>query len=189
MIWILFLFFSGINQVYAHQIDLPCSHFHEGFIHPFSGLDHMLAMFAVGLWASQQRKQWILPLSFLCCMIFGGALGFKQLFFPSVEMGIALSVILLGSLIAWRKDLGHVLPCMIAGFFALFHGYAHGTELIGVSKIAPCVFGFTLATLLLHIAGITLGKSIEKSRWEGAIQRASGIAISSIGLILFIDLI
>lgn len=133
--------------------------FSSGFLHPVSGLDHLLAMFAVGLLAVQAggRAVWLVPGAFVVTMIAGALLGLSGAEIPGVELGIVLSVIAIALPVALA--FGMPVPAAIAyvGFFALFHGFAHGAELPAAADAAPYVAGFALATALIHAAGIAVG--------------------------------
>ena len=131
----------------------------SGLTHPISGIDHVIAMIAVGLWGAQLGPPavWVLPVTFPLMMACGGMLGVMGLPFPGVEIGIALSAVLLGAAVAteWRPSL--ILAMVLVGFFALFHGHAHGTELpAGQSGLLYSV-GFVVSTGLLHAVGIAIG--------------------------------
>ena len=136
--------------------------FSHGFSHPFSGLDHILAMVAVGLFAANLggRALWLVPLSFVAMMVVGGALGVAGIGLPLVEIGIAASVIVLGLAVALQWNLPVAGAMALVGFFALFHGHAHGAEMpVDASGLAYGV-GFVFATAILHLIGIGLGLGI-----------------------------
>ena len=129
--------------------------FASGMAHPFLGLDHMLAMVMVGLWAAQQQGVWqrmVPPLAFVACMALGGYLGQAGLVLPQVEMGIALSVLGLGLLTAFAVRLPLAASLVVIGVFALFHGHAHGAEMPAVA-LWTYMPGFILSTALLHGLG------------------------------------
>lgn len=154
-----------------------------GLQHPVSGLDHVLAMVSVGLWGAQLGAPaiWLLPVTFPIVMAFGGMLGLLGVSLPAVEFGIALSAIVLGLAIlaAWRPPLP--VAAVIVGFFAIFHGYAHGTELPpGASGLAYSI-GFVAATGTLHAVGIGIG-TILRWRWGQAALRAAGAAVAAAGV-------
>ena len=134
-----------------------------GMIHPFSGLDHLLAMIAVGAWAAQQggRARWAVPLAFVAMMAAGGAWGSLGGWLPGVESGIAASVLVLGLLIAFSARLPLAAGMALAGAFALFHGYAHGVEMPSGSPLYA--LGFVLSTALLHAAGLGAGLALKSS--------------------------
>jgi urease accessory protein len=133
--------------------------FMSGFIHPLTGFDHMLAMVSVGLWGAFLGRPLIvaLPVIFPTVMAFGAFLGIANVPFPPVEIGIALSVLLLGGAIAaaWRSPVW--AACVIVAIFGLFHGYAHGKELPSAADPVGFAVGFVLSTGLLHVAGIGIG--------------------------------
>ena len=133
--------------------------FVSGFLHPLSGFDHMLAMISVGLWGAFLGRPLIvaLPVIFPTVMAFGGALGMGNVKLPPVEIGIALSVLVMGAVIAGAYRAPVWLACLIVAVFAIFHGYAHGKELPSAADPIGYSVGFVLATGLLHLAGIGLG--------------------------------
>ena len=133
--------------------------FASGFLHPLTGWDHLLAMVSVGLWGAFLGRPLIvaLPVIFPTVMAFGAFLGMANVPFPPVEIGIGLSVLLLGTVIAlaWRAPVW--AACTIVAVFALFHGYAHGRELPSAADPIGYSVGFVLSTGLLHVAGIGIG--------------------------------
>jgi urease accessory protein len=133
--------------------------FAAGFVHPVTGIDHVLAMVAVGLFAANLggRALWAVPLSFVSVMALGGALGAAGIALPFVEAGIAISVIVLGLAVAlhWKTPIAGAMA--LAGLFAIFHGHAHGTEMPVDALGLEYGLGFVLATALLHGAGIGFG--------------------------------
>lgn len=130
-----------------------------GLNHPISGLDHVLAMVAVGFWASTLggKARWIVPSAFVSVMAVGGMLGISGVPLPMVETAIALTVAILGLLVAFEIQVPTAGASAIVGLCALFHGHAHGTELPAMSHAAGYVSGFLAATIVLHAAGIALG--------------------------------
>ncbi len=133
--------------------------FASGFLHPLTGFDHMLAMVSVGLWGAFLGRPLIvaLPVIFPAVMAFGAFLGMIDLPFPPVEIGIGLSVLILGGVIAaaWRAPIW--AACLIVAIFALFHGYAHGKELPSAADPVGYSVGFVLSTGMLHVCGIGIG--------------------------------
>lgn len=129
-----------------------------GFGHPFGGLDHILAMVAVGFWAASLggSARWVVPTSFVAVMAVGGLIGIYGIELPMVETGIALTVALLGLLVAFEIRVPTPVAAAIVGVCALFHGHAHGTELPDMSNAAGYVAGFMAATVILHLIGIGL---------------------------------
>jgi urease accessory protein len=160
--------------------------FSHGFAHPFSGLDHLLAMLAVGLWAAQMggRARWAVPATFVGVMALGGVLGMTGLHLPMVESGIAASVLVLGLLIALAARLPLAAAMPLVGLFAIFHGFAHGAEMPVNASGVEFAAGFVLATAALHAAGIALGMGIQRAtpaplvRFSGAAIAVAGVAIA-----------
>ncbi len=171
----------GLPQIaFAHPGHLPQDVL-GGFLHSLTGIDHILAMIAVGLFAAQLggRARWMLPSAFIGTMILGG------LFLPlgasmaAMEGMIAASVIVLGLLVALRVRVSPLLGSAIVGLFALAHGYAHIHE-IGRYALAQYVIGFSLATALLHGIGIIFGTLTKRDvllRWSGAVTVAVGVLL------------
>lgn len=152
-----------------------------GLLHPLTGIDHILAMLAVGLWGAQLggRAQWLLPASFMAFLALGGALGMGGAALPMVEAGIVTSVLLLGLLIGFAVKLETMPAALIVGGFAVFHGYAHGIEMPAMGNAWLYGVGFVTASAALHGAGLWLGRAARPhSRW----LRAGGGFISLAGL-------
>ena len=143
----------------AHVEGGAAGGFLSGFSHPISGLDHVLAMVAVGLWGAQLGAPaiWLLPVAFPIMMAFGGLLGLSGIELPAVELGIALSAVILGALILGAVRLPLAAALLVVGFFALFHGHAHGTEMTPGQSAILYSLGFVIATGLLHALGIAIG--------------------------------
>lgn len=156
----------------------------EGFLaglsHPVSGLDHVLAMISVGLWGAQLGAPaiWLLPVTFPMVMAFGGMLGLAGIPLPGVEAAIALSGILLGLavLAEWRPLLP--VAAVIVGFFAVFHGHAHGAELPAGASGVTYSIGFVVATGTLHAVGIGIGV-LHRWSWGRVALRAAGGGIAA----------
>ena len=156
--------------------------FAAGFAHPFSGADHMLAMISVGLWGAVLGRPLItvLPMVFPGVMAVGGVLGIAGVHIPPVELGIAISVLVLGGLILGSVRLPVGAACGIVAGFAIFHGYAHGEELPSAADPVGYSVGFVMATGLLHLAGIAIG--MIKDRPGGAIAlRCAGGLVAGCG--------
>jgi urease accessory protein len=169
---------------WAHVESGRAEGFLSGLRHPVSGLDHVLAMVAVGLWGAQLGAPavWLLPVTFPLVMAFGGMLGLAGVPLPGVEVGIALSGVLLGLavLAEWRPPLG--AAAILVGFFAVFHGHAHGTELpAGASGLAYSM-GFVAATGTLHALGIAIG-AVHRWRQGRLALRAAGALVATGGLV------
>ncbi|HRP22344.1 MAG TPA: HupE/UreJ family protein [Thauera sp.] len=159
--------------------------FVTGFAHPLGGLDHLLAMLAVGLLAARQsgRARWMLPAGFVLAMLAGAGLGVLGLALPAVEAGIAASVLVFGLLIALAARLPLAASLPLVAVFALFHGHAHHAEMGGAS-LATYAVGFALATALLHGAGYALARWTPQTRGGERIRRVAGGAIAGTGAVL-----
>ena len=166
----------------AHSGDHTASGFVGGLAHPLLGLDHLFAMIAIGLWAAQQggRALWAVPAAFVGAMVLGGGLAWSGLALPHVETALALSVLVLGLLIATRRQWAVTAGMAIAAGFALFHGYAHGLEMPQAASPVPYGLGFVLATVCLHGAGIA------SSLIGRHAVRVAGIGIAATGLALIL---
>lgn len=129
-----------------------------GLAHPFGGLDHLLAMAAIGLWAAQQTRaaRWSVPLAFVLSMLLGGLLGFAGWQLPALEAGIAASVLALGLLVALAARPPLAVAISLASLFAVSHGVAHGLELPALASPAGYALGFVAATAALHAIGFWL---------------------------------
>ncbi len=154
----------------------------SGFLHPLTGWDHLLAMVSVGLWGAVLGRPLIvaLPVIFPVLMVVGAFLGILNAPLPPVELGIALSVLVLGGVIAAAYKAPVWLACAVVAIFAVFHGYAHGKELPSAADPMGYSTGFVLSTGLLHVGGIVIGllNDSEKGRW---IVRGIGGAIAIAG--------
>lgn len=159
--------------------------FGYGFAHPLGGLDHLLAMLAVGLWAAQAggRALWAVPATFLGVMAAGGGLALAGVALPAVELGIAGSVLAFGLLVAFAARLPLAAGVALTGAFALFHGYAHGAEMAAGASAAAYGAGFLVATALLHGAGVLAGQ-LGRVRLGGALVRLGGAAMAAAGALL-----
>jgi urease accessory protein len=169
----------------GHDVTLG---FAAGFTHPVTGIDHVLAMVAVGLFAANLggRALWAVPLSFVAVMAMGGALGAAGIAVPFVEAGIAISVIVLGLAVALRWKAPVAGAMALVGLFAIFHGHAHGTEMPVNAVGLEYGLGFLLATALLHGAGIGLGLGFARfgrTHAPRAIQ-FGGIAMAVAGFVI-----
>ena len=173
---------------FAHTGVGATAGFALGFLHPLTGLDHVLAMTMVGVlaWQLGGRALWLLPAAFVLVMALGGALGVAGVGVPFVETGIALSVIVLGAIVAFgvKPPLAAMLGAV--GLFAVCHGHAHGSEMPETAVGVGYGLGFMLATAILHAAGIGLGFVIGRIgesrgpvivRASGALAAFAGVAI------------
>lgn len=163
----------------AHTGDHAAAGFASGLAHPFFGLDHLFAMFAVGLWAAQQggRARWTIPLAFVAAMGLGGGLAWAGGALPGVEATIAASVLVLGLLVATRRAWALPAGVALVGAFALFHGFAHGTEMPQAASPLGYTLGFVLGTVVLHGAGMAASLFGRQAvRLAGAAIAAAGFA-------------
>jgi urease accessory protein len=170
-------------QALAHQQAGRAEGLLSGLQHPVSGLDHVLAMVAVGLWGAQLGAPaiWLLPVTFPMVMALGGMLGLMGVPLPGVEIGIAVSAVLLGLavLAEWRPPLP--VAAVLVAFFAVFHGHAHGTELPAGDSGLLYSLGFVAATGSLHAVGIAIGL-VHRWPWGRRLLRAAGGAAAAAGL-------
>jgi urease accessory protein len=159
--------------------------FAAGFAHPWSGLDHVLAMVAVGLWAGLKggRAAWVWPLSFITVMVAGGFLGFAGVPLPMVEPGILASIIVLGLAVLLADDVPVAAGVALIGLFALLHGHAHGGELAAEAAGVSFAAGFAAATAMLHGIGLLTAYAGSGERGRLAV-RVCGGATAMAGLLL-----
>ncbi|SMF29061.1 urease accessory protein [Tistlia consotensis] len=173
----------------AHVGVGPTSGFLHGFWHPLSGLDHVLAMVMVGVFAWQLggRALWLVPATFVAVMAAGGALGAAGIGLPFVEVGIALSVVVLGAVVALGVQAPLAVATGLVGLFAIFHGHAHGAEMPESAGGLAYGGGFLAATALLHLAGLGLGVLVGRTseRYGPLVARSAGglAALAGLGLL------
>lgn len=178
------------SPVAAHMGTGLAGGFQSGFVHPLSGFDHLLAMVSVGLWGAFLGRPLIiaLPVIFPAVMAIGGALGIVGVPLPPVEIGIALSVLVLGGMIAGAVRAPVWVACTIVAIFAIFHGYAHGKELPSAADPIGYSLGFVLATGMLHVVGIGIG-TINDRPGGAVITRTMGALVAATGVwFLFVAL-
>ena len=170
---------------HAHVGIGETSGFLRGIGHPLSGIDHICAMVAVGLWASQMggRSLWLIPLTFLFVMATGGLLGMSGITLPFVEQGITASVLILGVFIAAAIRVPLAASVTLVGLFALCHGHAHGAEMPASASGLQFAMGFVLATAVFHALGIGLGVAMQK-QGRPMVVRFAGLAIICCGACL-----
>ena len=158
----------------------------QGFVHPIGGLDHALAMIGLGIIAGLigGRALWLVPAAFVAFMAVGAMMGIRRIDLPNYEIGIALSVVVLGAIIALGRPLPSVGAAALAAVIAVFHGYAHGAELPLESSVAGYISGFVIATLLLHAVGIALEIGARKlgSQMSLRARQAAGGGMVVIGI-------
>ena len=176
---------AGIKVAAAHTFGAWGAGPAEGFLHPLSGLDHTLAMLAVGMWATQLggRAHWALPGAFVLAMVAGAVIALAGITLPGVENGILVSVLVLGLAISWGARLPLWAPIGVVAVFAVFHGHAHGLELPEATSPAGYAAGFVAATALLHGVGIGLALGLRRF-WGTMAVRSAGAAVLLGGLAL-----
>lgn len=159
-IFVLFLCLPSF--AHAHSIAFTVVGWSNGFLHPLQGADHIIAMLAVGFWAAQLRgvAMWVLPLTFVSVMAIGGLLGTSGIAIDYAETIILISGFVLSVLAVKNMQFDLKVSALIVGFFALFHGYAHGTEIGDWANFTSYSLGFITATSLLHLVGILMARSI-----------------------------
>lgn len=176
------LLLGAATTAHAHEASGVAGGFVSGFVHPILGWDHVAAMVAVGLWGAVLGNPaiWVLPVVFPLVMAFGGALGVIGVPLPAVEIGIAVSALVLGCMVLFSIRPPLWVAAVIVGAFAVFHGHAHGTELPDAASPLAFSIGFVLATGLLHLCGIVLSLL---SHWRSgqAFVRAGGAVIALAG--------
>nr|WP_298094308.1 HupE/UreJ family protein [uncultured Shinella sp.] len=170
---------------FAHLNPAEHGSFMAGVSHPLFGLDHILVMVAVGLWAAQigGRALWLVPTAFVAAMTAGFGLAIAGIGLPFVEPAILASVVALGLLVAMAVRLDIAVCAAIVAVFALFHGHAHGGEL-GLAGAFPFGLGFVIATALLHVAGIAVGLGIARRSGGEVMSRIIGGMTALAGLFL-----
>lgn len=162
----------------------------HGLTHPFLGLDHLLAMVAVGVIAVQWggKALWQVPASFLGFMVIGGILAVTGFEVPLVESGIAFSVLALGVMMTFTKNLSPAFAMVCVGAFALFHGQAHGMEMPLAAQPALYALGFTLSTALLHFTGVVMGYYAKKTHITTSALRYAGVGMAVFGVSLLVGI-
>ncbi|MEW6560331.1 MAG: HupE/UreJ family protein [Pseudomonadota bacterium] len=182
--------FAAVTSAFAHTGNDGGLHhsFGSGFVHPFTGLDHLSAMVAVGLWSAvsaaaiDRRLLWA-PAGFASMLLLGALLGFVGVRLPAVEPMIAASVLVIGLLAAVRLRLPGWISAGVVGVFAVFHGLAHGEELAGLPGRWAVIAGMVSATVLLHAAGLGAGLALRRTGRWGALLAGGGIAGMGVALL------
>lgn len=179
---VLILVLLWSQNAFAHPQKGEAAGFLTGFRHPISGLDHVLAMVAVGLWGAQLGSPaiWLLPVAFPMVMALGGMLGLMGIPLPGAEYGIALSAIMLGAAVLFEIRPPLTIAAILVGFFAIFHGHAHGTELPPGQSALLYSMGFVIATGCLHALGIGIG-TVHRWGWGQKMLRAAGGLVTAGG--------
>jgi len=175
--------FLCAQTAFAHPQKGEAVGFLTGFRHPISGLDHVLAMVAVGLWGAQLGAPavWLLPVAFPMVMAFGGMLGLIGVPLPGIEYGIAASAILLGAAVMFEARPPLAIAAVVVAIFAIFHGHAHGTELPPGQSGLLYSMGFVIATGCLHGVGISIG-TVHRWGWGQKALRLAGAVVAMGGM-------
>jgi urease accessory protein len=184
---VVILLLASATPAFAHVEQGQAQGLLNGVRHPMAGLDHVLAMIAVGLWGAQLGPPaiWLLPVTFPIVMAFGGFLGLVGIPLPGVEVGIALSAVLLGLMVARQAQPPLIVAAILVAVFAIFHGHAHGTELpTGQSGLTYSI-GFVIATGCLHGVGILLGLVQKWAAGKAAI-RLAGSMVAFAGVVFLV---
>ena len=170
--------------VHAHVQTGEASGFLTGVGHPVSGLDHVVAMIAVGLWGAQLGAPalWLLPVTFPMMMALGGLVGLLGVPLPGLEVGIAASAVVLGLVVMFALRPPLAVAVALVAVFAIFHGHAHGTELPPGQSALLYSMGFVVATGCLHGVGIAIGV-IHRWRWGQTLLRAVGAVVALAGIV------
>jgi urease accessory protein len=170
--------------VHAHVQTGEASGFLTGVSHPVSGLDHVVAMIAVGLWGAQLGVPalWLLPVTFPMMMALGGVVGLLGVALPGIEVGIAASAVVLGLVVMFALRPPLAVAVALVAVFAIFHGHAHGTELPPGQSALLYSMGFVVATGCLHGVGIAIGV-IQRWRWGQTLLRAVGAVVALAGIV------
>jgi len=172
------LFWLVARPAFAHIGSGFGGGFFSGFSHPLLGPDHLLAMVSVGIWGAELGAPaiWVLPITFPLIMAIGGAAGIVGMPLPGTEIIIALSVIVLGGMVAMAARLNLVLALVIVGVFAFAHGHAHGAEMPASADALAFSVGFVIATGMLHALGIAIGLLIKWPVGFRAVRAMGGLA-------------
>lgn len=174
-----FILLAASSNAFAHP-GHNIAGFTAGALHPFHGLDHLLAMLTVGLWAATLGDaQWKVPGAFVMMLAVGAMLGMNGIHLPLVEPFIALSVLLLGLALTLTLRVPTTIAIVLAGLFALSHGHAHGSELPAAASSYVYLFGMILASSALHLSGFAIGRALMHHTW---LLRGSGAAIAAMGM-------
>ena len=169
----------------AHEANnLPYGPFLSGITHPVLGFDHFLAMVSVGMVSAQigGAAIWFIPLTFVSVMFLGGLMGISLGGMSGYEIGIALSVLFLGAVLAADKEINYLFAMIAVAIFAVFHGYAHGQEIPAIAEPKPYIAGFMTGTIMLHITGLVLADISTHYRTGKVILRCTGFLIAVVGV-------
>jgi urease accessory protein len=175
-----------VTSASAHPAIFHGLSFAAGVAHPLTGLDHITAMVAVGLWAAIKGNSalWLWPLTFVGVMLIGGVLGLANIPVPFVEPGILASVVVLGLMVTFAVNQPTWFGAGLIGLFALLHGHAHGTEVAHTVNGLEYVAGFVVATIALHMVGIVMALTLKRTAAD-SINRLAGVACTAVGVGLY----
>ncbi len=184
---IVLLLLLPLSVAHAHT-GVGSGGFLVGLTHPVLGFDHLLAMVSVGILSTQIGRTaiWSVPATFVAIMVFGGVLGLRGVAIPSVETGIALSVLVLGAALAGGRQIHLAVCALFVGLFAVFHGYAHGDEMPHVADPYLYAAGFVTGTAAIHIVGVAIGLIATRIPRGPALLRYGGAGIAGIGFHLLV---
>ena len=177
-------------SAFAHQV-MGGTGFATGLMHPVLGFDHFLAMISVGILSARMggRAVWSVPLTFVLVMAAGALLGAKGITVPPVEFGISISIVALGVALAADRRLASPLVMLFVGFFAVFHGHAHGTEMPALAEPLEYAAGFVTGTAGIHIMGVCVGLYSRRTEMTSSLIRYVGAGIAGIGVHLLYILV
>jgi urease accessory protein len=183
------LYALAAAPAWAHIAEATGGGWSAGFAHPFSGIDHLVTMVAVGVWAVQmgERAVWLMPASFVMVMALGAMLSLAGVALPGAEDGIALSVAVLGVLLAVAARPSLATGVAVVALFGLVHGYAHGAEMPQAAAPLLYALGFLVATLVLHLLGIALGLAARNPLGQRLLPIGAA-AMAGIGITLVLAL-
>jgi len=170
---------------FAHPGHVSGDVFVQGFVHPFTGLDHLLAMLASGMWAAQlgARARWQVPLVFVGMMVIGALVGMQAGAVALVETGIVASVVVFGLLVAAAVRAPQLAGAVVVALFAALHGHAHGAEMASAVGAGHYIAGFVLATGLLHVVAVVATALLQASH-RMVLVRIAGALIATAGVLL-----
>lgn len=176
--------------IYSHSALAHVLSDESGWAHPLTGLDHILAMVAVGAWSAiiGGRGVWVIPSFFLIFMFLGGLVGFNQVELHYIEQGISISVIFLGIAVAIEGRVSVFLASICTALFGMFHGYAHGYEIPVIDDVALYIAGFMITTAVLHIVGLFSAHFLLKKAWGEKTLRLLGFLCAACGVYLLITI-
>lgn len=175
----------------AHETHARGNGFMIGISHPVLGLDHLLAMIAVGVVSAMMGGTaiWMIPLIFVTNMLIGSILGGYAIPLPGIEYGIVFSVIALGAVLAIDKQVPKTIIMLLVGYFGVMHGYARGSEMPEMTNLLFYGAGFVMGTVGLHLSGVLIGVGANKVPRGGEILRVTGGAAGCVGLFLLANML